>query len=215
MPGFCNMMFAHGGAEFIIFVSPLPFCDLGSQFWCWPWHIGHCTIKAWLDVSPENKWSNLILSLSQVICQGAKPILGLPLPLNFTGNVGARHEELSGDWGRRSHVVRAVPPCPEPPGLSSALWCSSSHTAHGQGVPQESQALLSLAQLCSGVLWRRHPAQQVETLLGCSSPPSLSPAALNWTLGSGTLLKLCTSVMSWYLSANELHQWLAGYGFKQ
>lgn len=170
IPGFCNMMSVHGGAEFLIFVSPLPFCDLGSQFWCWPLH--HQGQK-WLLTSCQPR-EQMIKPNSFFIstCQGAKPISGLPLPLDFTGDVGVSHEELSGagegGWGRRSHVVWAVPPCPKPPGLSPALCCSSSQP--GSAFP------------ASALFWcplEKHPAQQVETFLGCSSPPSLSPAALN------------------------------------
>lgn len=181
-------------------VFPTSLCDSSHCFgwipWCALWLVGHYTIGARcgfsISVSPGKKWPNLILSLFQVICQGAQLVLGLPLLL--MGNLDLGHGRIkwcSGEGQRRKapyelHVVQAVPASPNLPRLSSTLFYSSSHVK-----------------------------QHTEALLGCSWSPSLSPAALNWTLGSATLLKLCTSVTSSYLSANELHQWLAGYRLKQ
>lgn len=117
----------------------------GELPWCLVWHIGHCTIKVRcgfsLDVSPENKWPNPILSLFQVICQGAKLVLGLPLPLVLMGYLDISHERIK--WcsreGQRQkalhelHVVQAVPASPNLPRLSSTPCCSSSHIKQGGG----------------------------------------------------------------------------------
>ena len=142
----------------------------GELPWCMLWHVGHCAIKYRcgfsLDVCPKNKWPNLILSLFQVICQGAKLVLGLPLPLILIGNLDISHGRTK--WCSREgqgrkvpyefHVVQAAPASPNLPRLSSPPCCSSSHVKQGRGMPvpaalqQESWAVLLLARVSSGFL---------------------------------------------------------------
>lgn len=94
--------------------------------------------------------------------------------------------------------------------LKSGPW-----GGHASSTARELGWSFSLPWISSGFFQMRHPKQQVQAFLGCSPPPPLSPAPLNWTPGSATLLKLVLNAISSYLSANELHQWLAGYGLKQ
>lgn len=120
IPGFCNQMSAVGRLNLLFLCF---FCRFVTWVtWCMPWHVGHCTIKARsgfsLDVSPKNKWPNLILPLSQVACQGEKSVLGLPLPLDLTGNVGVSHGRIK--WCSRRGLGQKVTRCTGSSSLSKA-----------------------------------------------------------------------------------------------
>lgn len=130
-------------------------------------HVGCCTIRATcgfsLDVSPETKWPNLILFLFQVVCQGAKLVLGLPLPLILMGNLDISHGRIK--WrstegqGQKAphelHVVQTVPASPNLPRLSSTPCCSSSHVKRAWGACASSVAAgeLGCALISPGLFW--------------------------------------------------------------